>query len=193
MAFKITIRSLGDSGHVEAYLPDEFAMNLEHRWENPFEVDMSKETMAGLQWVGKQFGFQAGQFDPSKVGDALGIDTFVFMGTSPMQISWELEFVINRSIEEELRGPIKRLIRMSCPKEASLSTLSALGTPDMVQISVPGVLEIEKAYITNVGVNMMKPLVTDGSRTVPLRARVPISIISAYIVSTDRADKMIFP
>lgn len=193
MAYKITIRSLGDSGYVNAYLPEEFTLNLEHRWENPFEVDMKKETMAGLQWIGKQFGFSAGGWDPSKIGNALGIDTFTYMGSSPLSISWELEFVINRSIEEELRDPIRTLVKMSCPKTGSESVLSMLGRPDPVQISIPGVLEIDKAFILNVGVNMMKPLVTDGIRTVPLRARVPLTIISAYIVTTDRSDKMLFP
>lgn len=189
MAYKIIIRSLGGSGSVSAFLPEEVALSLEHSWENPFGVDMSKESMAALQWI---TGGRAG-WDPAGIGDALGIDTFAYMGSSPLTMNFDLEFVVNRSIDEELRQPIKTLFKMSCPKSGSTSLLSMLGKPDLVQISIPDVLEIDKAYISSVGTNLMKPLVSDGTRTLPLRARVPISIISAYIVTTDRADRMFFP
>jgi hypothetical protein len=193
MAYKITILSLGGHGSVEAYLPDEIMVSAEHRWENPFEVNMSQERRTGLQWAGNLTGTGiTGNFDPSVVGNPLGIDTFTYMGSAPISMQLELEFIVNRSIEEDVVLPVKKLMKMGCPKSAGLSTLMTLGKPDLVQVVIPGVLYINKAYLTNVGVNLMKPLVTDGSRTTPQRVRMPITLIKAEILTTDRSDEMFF-
>jgi hypothetical protein len=193
MAYKITIRSLGEDNqdYVNAYVPEEFILNMEHSWENPFETNMSAMVQTAAQFASG--GELSAVFDPSVVGDAVGMSTFTYRGTSPLQLAIELEFVINDDLENDLRVPIKKLVNMSCPKTASKETLSTLGVPDMVQVSIPGVLDIKKAFILNVGVNMMKPLVTNGSRTLPLRARVPVTFASAYITTTDRLEYTLFP
>jgi hypothetical protein len=97
------------------------------------------------------------------------------------------------SILNDLINPIKTLMSLSCPSGGTLATLSTLVKPSMVSVSIPDILYMEKAYITNVGANFMKPLVSDGKKTVPQKIVVPITLMNATIVTVDRATKMFFP
>lgn len=178
---------------VEAYIPEEFMLDMEHKWENPFEFDVSKGTSLGLQWLGKQTGLNfTGKFDPSSLGDYLGVDTFTYMGSSPISFTLDLEFLVTNDIDKQLKQPIKNLMLMSVPKKGSLSTLMSLGKPDMVEIWIPGLIHITKAYITNVGTQFAKPLISDGNITVPMRCRVPVTFQTAYIPTDDRINSEFF-
>lgn len=191
MAYKIYITPLNNEiGQVIAYLPDDFGLALEHKWENPFDVDLNATVRAGIQWLSnKKF---SGVWDSSDIGKSMGIDAYTYMGSSPLNLSIELEFLVQDNIDRDLIIPVKKLLSMSSPKKGEGATLRTLGVPSPVFINIPHLLKIPKAYITNVGTNFMKPLVSDGTKVVPMRIKVPITIVRASILTSADVENELF-
>ena len=178
----------GVQRRVQAYLPDEYLITFEHKWESPFDTELGRKFTTAIQWT----GLGSGSFDTSALKSLVGMEQFAYMGSSPIEFSLDLEFMVTDSIEKQLRQPVKDLMVMGAPGAAKLSSFSMTSLPDVVSVYIPDVFYVSEAYITRVGAQFQKPLISDGSVTVPQRVRIPITIQTAYIPDKDRVDAMFF-
>ena len=192
MATSSTARSTSDvrntvyfsGGGMEVYatMPDELQVQIEQEYENP----VNTASNVALQGVTQYFGAGSLKFDNSAF--------FVWMGGNPIQLSFEVIFVADSSIND-VRIPVRNLMKMVSPLGgADGGVIGNLKEPFSrerpLSVRFGTLLRLDDCLLTSVVPTLGRPLHTSG---IPMRVPVQVELQARKIFTRDQVDTTIFP
>ncbi len=181
LAGSVLISTSWDSTRITGSLPDEFNISLESEYSNPLQGVSSEALQAVMQ---------------SATGNSLYLnnDAFhIWMGSHPLQLSWDMTLVAQSSFSVDLVDPMRQLMK--------LVTARASGQDDMlldppvpkgqrISVMFGNILWLPDVLITNVSPTPSRPLLVGGF---PAKIPISVTIRTKRIMTTAQVDKWFFP
>ena len=179
--YKVQIQSHGNEGGiVTAWLPEQFALRLQNKWEQYFAniIDNKVNAIAS-------HGSAAMSAFTNKSFFIKALTGHVWMGTEAIEFQLQLQFDANTDIDKDVFDPISKLIIWSSPSEDNGAILTAPG-PNLISannrlsLRIGKFLYFDSVIIPNMDITWHSMMHESG---IPIAADVEISFRTFYTMT----------
>lgn len=215
--FSVLIKDRNGSTRVRAKMPEDgVSIAIEQEYEDPFKIDINPYFRAAFTYFNKKLRGE----ERAAVWNRDAV--YTYMGGSPLQMSLELLFEAETSIELDIVDPIRNLIKFSLPSggntnrtaartserlreqggtlrdiaaEATEQIKSTVVPPTSVDISIGRILYLQKAVITNVSPQFRVPFLSSSAsayKGMPSTVPVTINIQTSNMLTKEEVDGIFF-
>lgn len=177
--FTVHIRNSSMKIKIVAEMPNDINVSIAQDYENPFKM-VSNATLNALA---QRFAGQALTWDTSAL--------YTWVGSTALQLTLDLDFVVDENSKSEMVDPVKQLIKLSVPMRGG--TLRNLLPPTSKMsptiVSIGQFLYLKDVIIISVAPTFTRPILGDG---VPMRMPFTVVMQTRFIPCVQDIDEMFF-